>query len=83
MRESAAGLERGREPFERAAEAIAALAYRNEDRYAEALAAIVADFEDRDDHVTGVPIADTALMFERMAERRGIAARPDSPLVPR
>jgi hypothetical protein len=83
MREGAAELRTGREPFDRAAEAIAALAYRNEDRYAQALAAIVADFEQRDEHVTGVPIADTALMFERIAERRGMQAHPDSALVPR
>lgn len=82
MREEAGGLKAGREPFERAAEAVSALAYRNADRYGAALAAILADFEQREDHLTGVEIADTALMFERIAAKRGIAARPDSPLVP-
>lgn len=83
MRDSAAELEHGREPFDRAAEAIGALAYRNQERYARALTAIVEDFEQRTDHVTGVPIADTALMFESIAARRGLEARPVSPLVPR
>ena len=82
MRSSASELERGREPFERAAEALAALAYRNQERYDEALAAIIADFEEREDHLTGVAIADTALMFESIAASRGMAVRPDSPLVP-
>jgi hypothetical protein len=42
--------------------------------------AIVADFEGRDEHLTGVPIADTALMLERLAG--GLASRPASPLLP-
>jgi predicted CoA-binding protein len=29
-----------------------------------------------------VPIADTALVLDRLAERRGMAAHPDSPLLP-
>jgi hypothetical protein len=83
MRDAATKLETGRDPFERAAEAVSALAYRNEDRYREAVSAILADFEQRGDHLTGVAIADTALMFEVLAERRGMGARPDSPLLPR
>jgi hypothetical protein len=83
MRDAAADLEGGREAFERAAEAISALAYGNADRYAEALRAILEDFEQRDDHLTGIAIADTVLMFERIAAQRGMEVRPDSPLVPR
>lgn len=82
MRNGAAELSAGGEAFERTAEAIAALAYRNADRYADALAAILADFEARDEHLTGVPIADTALMLERLAAERGIEVGPESPLVP-
>ena len=44
--------------------------------------AIVADFEGRDEHLTGVAIADTALMFVRLAEARGMAFRPSSRLLP-
>jgi hypothetical protein len=47
-----------------------------------AVAAIVADFESRSEHLTGVPIADTALMLERLAAERGIGAGLDSPLAP-
>jgi hypothetical protein len=72
----------GVEPFLRTAAAIDALARGDAAAYAEAEAAIVADFEGRSEHLTGVPIADTALMLERLAERRGLAARPSSTLLP-
>jgi hypothetical protein len=72
----------GVEPFLRTAAAIDALARGDGAAYAEAEAAIVADFEGRSEHLTGVPIADTALMLERFADRRGLAARPSSALLP-
>ena len=40
------------------------------------------DFEGREEHLTGVPVADTALMLERLAEPRGLAAHPASALLP-
>ena len=79
---AADGMLAGSEAFGRAAGAVAALARRDRQAYAGMLAAIVADFEARDDHLTGVPIADTALVLERLAERRGLAAHPRSPLLP-
>jgi hypothetical protein len=79
----AAGMRNGSPAFERAADAIVALAAHDAPRYAAAVSAIVADFEQRDEHLTGVPIADTALMLERFAQARGIAARPASALLPR
>src|SRR3954469_4513523 len=72
----------GVEPFLRPAAAVDALAHADGAAYAGAPAAIVADFEARDEHLTGVPIADTALMLERLADARGIAARPRSALLP-
>jgi hypothetical protein len=72
----------GGEAFERTADALAALARRDEAAYASALRAVLADFEARDLHLTGVPIADTALVLERLAERRGLQQRPVSPLLP-
>jgi hypothetical protein len=80
--EAAAGMREGGEPFARASEALAALAAGDGPRYREAVGAIVADFEGRDAHLTGVPIADTAVLMEALAERRGMAARPVSPLMP-
>lgn len=72
----------GDEAFARGGEAIAALAARDGDRYAAAVTAILRDFEAREQHVTGVAIADTALMLERLAERRGLEAGLESPLLP-
>src|SRR5215207_3157943 len=62
-RAAAEGMRAGSPAFGRAADAIEALADADADRYAAAIAAIVADFESRDAHLTGVPIADTALML--------------------
>jgi hypothetical protein len=79
---AAARMRGASEPFARAADAVAALAARDGDAYAAAVRAIVSDFEGREEHLTGVPIADTALMLERLAERRGLAAHPASALLP-
>jgi hypothetical protein len=70
------------EPFARTGRALAALAAGDRPGYAAALADIVADFEARDQHLSGVAIADTALVLERLAEPRGMAVRPSGPLVP-
>jgi hypothetical protein len=66
----------------RAADAIAALLAHDAVAYAEAIRAIVADFEQRQEHLTGVPIADTALMLERLAGRRGLACGAISAMLP-
>ena len=70
------------EAFGRAADGIAALAARDAAAYHAAVGAIVADFAARSEHLTGVPIADTALMLERLAAERGMAAGMRSPLLP-
>ena len=68
--------------FDRTGRALRALAASDGAAYAAALAEVVADFEARDQHLSGVAVADTALVLQRLAEGRGIAARPQSPLVP-
>lgn len=80
---AAGAMAEGEGAFQATAEAIAALAERDRDRYERALQAIVADFEARDEHLTGVAIADTAVVLERLAAERGLAVEPESPLVPR
>jgi hypothetical protein len=78
-----AGAMRGAsDAFDRAAEAISALAERDEGRYEAAVRAIVRDFERRAEHLTGVPIADTALMLEQLGGRRGMSAHVSSALLP-
>jgi uncharacterized protein len=79
---AAEGMYSGSEPFVRAADAITALAVTEREAYAAAVVAIVDDFEGRQDHLTGVAIADTALVLDRLAERRRMAAHPRSPLLP-
>jgi len=81
-RGAAEGMRAGSPAFGRAADAIEALADGDGDAYTAAVRAIVADFESRDEHLTGVPVADTALMLERLAETRGLSARPESALLP-
>jgi hypothetical protein len=78
----AATMEPRGEAFERTAAALRALAAGDGEAYATALAAIEADFAGRAEHLTGVAIADTAVMLELLAADRGLAVRPDSPLVP-
>jgi hypothetical protein len=80
--EAARRMAAGGEAFARTALALAALARRDAPCYGEALRAVIADFETRDLHLTGVPIADTALVLECLAEPRGLAQRPSSPLLP-
>jgi hypothetical protein len=72
----------GSEAFGRTADAIAALAAADRDAYAAAVSAIVRDFESRPEHLTGVAFADTALMLERLAAPREMAAGVESPLLP-
>jgi hypothetical protein len=72
----------GGEAFVRTAEAIGAIAASDRERYAEALTAIVRDFEARTEHLTGVAIADTALMLAALGARRGMAAAIESPVLP-
>ena len=79
---AAAGMEEGSEAFVHAARAVRGLARTDRDEYAAAVGAIVDDFEARDAHLTGVAIADTALMLEQFADRRGMAAAPESALLP-
>ncbi len=68
--------------FERTATAMRALAAGDGPGYAEAVAAIEADFAEREEHLTGVAIADTAIMLELIARERGLGADLHSPLVP-
>lgn len=72
----------GSDAFDRTADAIAALAAQDGAAYTAALAAIVADFAARDAHLTGVAIADTAIMLERLAAFRGMRSDVRSPLLP-
>lgn len=73
----------GGEAFARTADAIQALAEGDGPAYAAALGRIVHDFERRSRHLTGVAIADTALMLQELASRRGLAAALNSRVLPK
>jgi hypothetical protein len=64
------------------ADALAALATHDRRRYRDAVQAVVDSFENRDEYLEEIPVADTALVLEALAERRGMAARPRSALLP-
>ena len=81
--ESAAFLTRD-ERFPRAtARALEAVASCDGTVYARALQAVLATFETRERFLEDVPVADTVLMLEALADVRGIAARPMSIRLPR
>jgi hypothetical protein len=76
------GMRGGGGAFARTARAIDALASDDREGYAAALEEIVSDFEARADHLTGVAVADTALMLQELARRRGMAAELASNVLP-
>ena len=72
----------GGEAFARAGEATGGLAAGDSGRFGAALVAIVRDFEQRAEHLTGVAVADTALVLVEVAARRGMAVAIESPVLP-
>lgn len=72
----------GSEAFDRTAVALGALAAGDGGSYAHAVGEIVRDFEQRSAHLTGVAIADTALVLERLAAPRAMAAGIHSEVLP-
>lgn len=68
--------------FARVGRALAALGASDRAAYTAALEEIVADFAAREQHLSGVAIADSALVLERLAAPRGMAVHPSGPLVP-
>jgi hypothetical protein len=72
----------GSPAFVRTGTAIAALARTDAPAYRAVLGEIVDDFTARDAHLTGVPIADTAMMLEVLAGPRALRVGLDGPLLP-
>jgi hypothetical protein len=67
--QGAAAMREGGDAFGRAADAIAAIAACDDAAARRAIAAIEEDFAARDEHLTGVAIADTAVLFATLRER--------------
>lgn len=78
----AAVMRGGSPPFGRAADGIDAIAAGDSDALAAVLAAIEADFVAREEHLSGVPIADTAVMLAALGAARGLPVGDGGPLRP-
>ncbi len=81
---SLAGPLRGRDDFPHdVADALAAIAAGDEAGLEPALGSVVRSFETRRDHLEDVPVADTALVLQILARRRGLQCTvPASPVLP-
>jgi hypothetical protein len=64
------------------AESLAAVAAGDGPAYEEAVRRVLASFESRDEFLEGIPVADTVIVLQTLAEQRGIAAALSSPLLP-
>jgi tetratricopeptide (TPR) repeat protein len=72
-----------RDDFPRAVgDALACLAAEDVLGYAEAVAAALESFEVREEYLEDLPVADTVVVLQALARRRGIAADLASPLLP-
>jgi tetratricopeptide (TPR) repeat protein len=63
-------------------DALAALAAADRIGYGEAAGSVLASYEERTDFLEDVPVADTVLVLQALAEQRGLLVNLDSPLLP-
>jgi hypothetical protein len=74
---------RERDDFPReVADALATLAAEDRLGYTYAIESVLESFEQRDEYLEDIPVADTVLVLQRLADRRGMAAELASPLLP-
>ncbi len=64
------------------ADALAALALRDADLYADAVASVLRSFETREEYLEDIPVADTVIVLQALAERRAMAVELSSSLLP-
>jgi hypothetical protein len=71
------------ETFPRAvADALAGLGYGDADVYRDGVGRVLESFEERDAYLEDIPVADTVVVLEALAARRGLGAGLSSPLLP-
>jgi len=63
-------------------DALAMIAAEDRVGYVEAVEAVLESFETRDEYLEDVPVADTVLVLQALAGRRGIAVELESALLP-
>ena len=74
---------RTRDDFpEAVGDALACLAAQDVVGYAEAVEEVLDSFETREEYLEDLPVADTVMVLQALARRRGIAAELSSPLLP-
>jgi hypothetical protein len=74
---------RSREDFPPAVgDALAGVAAGDPPGYTEAIEAVLASFESREEYLEDVPVADTVLVLQALAERRGLTVELASELLP-
>jgi hypothetical protein len=64
------------------ADALAFIAAEDVPGYVLAVEDVLESFEQRDEYLEGVPVADTVLVLQALAGKRGMAAELESPLLP-
>jgi hypothetical protein len=64
------------------ADALAMLSAQDVVGYVEAVESVLASFEAREEYLEDVPVADTVLVLQALAERRDMSAELSSPLLP-
>lgn len=73
----------GRDDFPRdVGAALSALARADVEAYERAVSSVVRSFETRDAYLEDVPVADTAIVLQAFAARRGLEVALSSPLLP-
>jgi hypothetical protein len=63
-------------------DALAMIAAEDRVGYVEAVEAVLESFETREEHLEDVPVADTVLVLQALAGRRGLAVELESELLP-
>ncbi len=63
-------------------DALATIAAADSLGYVEAVEAVLESFERREEYLEDIPVADTVLVLQALADRRGLAAELSSPLLP-
>jgi hypothetical protein len=64
------------------AETLVAISAADPSGYDAAIRALLADFEGRDEFLEDIPVADTVLALQKLADARGLAGELVSPLLP-
>ena len=64
------------------ADALAALALRDADAYEPAVRSVLRSFETREEYLEDIPVADTVIVLQALADRRAMAVELSSSLLP-